>query len=116
VIAAALLLIGIVPILRALTLSQASSRIIEHKSRSLTLAQARLDGIRAQCIDAFDDNYTQGSRRVIGSYYDTVDDDRGDPLKTISVSVGYDDDENQGLGSDEVLITLTTAIARRSDD
>jgi Tfp pilus assembly protein PilV len=116
VIATALLLVGLIPILRALTLSQASGRMIEHKSRSLTLAQARLDEIRAQCIDAFDDNYTQESRRVIGSYYDTIDDDRGDPLKTITVSVGYDDDENQRLGSDEVLITLSTAIAKRSYD
>ncbi len=115
VVATALLLISIVPILRALTVSQASSRVIEQKSRSLTLAQAGLDEIRAQCIHDFPP-HSQGSRRVIDSYYDmvtAVDDASNPDLEIVTVSVGYDDNENGQLGSDEVLVTLTSAVARR---
>ena len=61
IIASALLIIAIVPILKALTSAHVTSTIIEHRTRSLTLAQARLDEIRARSIYDYSSNYIETS-------------------------------------------------------
>jgi Tfp pilus assembly protein PilV len=116
VIASALLAAAIVPILKCLTVAHASAIKIEHKSRSLLLAQAKLDQIRARSIY----NYTNGgasfaedSNSLDGSYLCNVTDNSGDPLKTITVSVGFNLNGDTSLSPDEVNITLATLIARR---
>ncbi len=119
VIASALLIVAMVPILKSLTIAQASSIKIDYKTRSLILAQAKLDEIKARSIY----NYTNGgdsfgqSNTPLGiSYLCNVTDDSVDPLKTISVSVGYDTNGNSILNGDEVQVTLTTLLARRWSD
>jgi len=116
VIASALLIVAMVPILKCLTIAHASATKIEHKTRSLILAQAKLDQIRARSIY----NYTNGgasfaenSTSLDGSYLCNVTDNSSDPLKTITVLVGFDSDGDDGLSPDEVNITLATLIARR---
>jgi Tfp pilus assembly protein PilV len=115
VVASALLLVSIVPILHALTSAQATARRIEWKTRSLTLAQSRLDEIRAQANADFDQWFNQTSVVLDGAYRCTVVDSYIwlSGIRTITVSVGFDSNGNGTLASDEILVTLTTQIARR---
>ena len=119
VIASALLIVAMVPILRSLTIAHISSIKIEHKTRSLILAQAKLDEIKALSIYNYtndDASFAESNTPLDGSYLCNVTDDSGDPLKTISVSVGYDINGDSNLGGDEVQVTLTTLLTRRWTD
>jgi Tfp pilus assembly protein PilV len=117
VIASALLIVALVPILKGLTVAHASTTKIEHKTRSLILAQAKLDEIKARSIYDYTNggaSFAENNTSLGGSYLCKVTDDSGDPLKTISVSAGYDTNGNNKLDEDEV--TLTTLLARRWSD
>ena len=116
VVASALLIVAIGPILKALTSAHLSTTIIEHKTRSLTLAQAKLDEIKARSIYSYSSSFTENDTSLDGSYLCNVTDDSGDPLKTITVSVGYDHNGDLTLAADEIKITLTTLLARRWTD
>jgi len=119
VIASTLLIVALVPILKSLTIAQATSTKIEHKTRSLILAQAKLDEIKARSIYDYTnggDSFAESNTHLGGSYRCNVTDNSGDPLKTVSVSVGYDTDGDNTLSSGEVQVTLTTLLARRWSD
>ena len=113
VVASALMLFSIVPILHALTSSQATARLIERKTRCLTLAQAKLDEIRTQAGADFDESFGQTSAAMDGAYLCTVADEALTNIRTVAVSVGYDDNGDAALASGEILVTLKTQIARR---
>jgi len=116
IVASALLIIAMVPILRAMTSAHVSSTSIEYKTRSLTLAQAKLDEIKARSIYDYTkggSSFAESNTSVDGSYRCNVTDDSGDPLKTIAVSVGYDLNGDITLAADEIEVTLTTYLARR---
>jgi hypothetical protein len=113
IVAAGLLLVAIVPILRALTTAQATSTIIEQRTRSLALAQGKLDEIRARCIYHYEDSFDEDSASLDGHYLCTVADDEDESLRLISVSAGYDENEDGNLSDHEVAVTVTTYIARR---
>ncbi|MGA1979395.1 MAG: hypothetical protein ABSG99_02360 [Sedimentisphaerales bacterium] len=113
VIASALLAAAMVPILKCLTVAHASAIRIEHKSRSLLLAQAKLDQIRARSIYNYTNSgnplgFAESGTPLDGLYLCNVTDNKDDFLKTITVSVGYN------LDGDTV--TLATLIARRWTD
>jgi len=119
VVASALLIIAISPILQALTSAHLGTSTIEHKTRSLTLAQAKLDEIKARSIYDYTNGgatFAESNTSLDGSYLCNVTDDSGDPLKTIAVSVGYDYDGNSTLATGEIKVTLTTLLARRWTD
>ena len=114
VVASVLLVIAVVPILKGLTTAHLSTGIIERKTRSLTLAQARLDKIKARSIYHYTDTFTENDLPLDGSYLcDVADVSAGPNLRTITVSVGYDLNGDNTLASDEILVTLSTLIARR---
>ena len=113
VVASALLLVSVVPILHALTTAQATARRIEWKTRSLTLAQSKLDEIRAQAAAEFDQSFSQSSQTLDGAYRCTVADAGQDTIRTVTVSVGVDANGDGTLASSEILVTLMTKIARR---
>jgi len=113
IVASALLLVAIVPILKSLTTAQATSRIVEWRTRSLMLAQGRLDEIRARAIHYYDQSFDASSVSLDGSYLGKVEDDEGTNLRCISVSVGFDRDGDGSLDEEEVEVTLTTQMARR---
>jgi type II secretory pathway pseudopilin PulG len=116
VVASLLLAVAIVPILKALTSAHVSSALIERRTRSLILAQAKLDQIRARSIYNYGASFAEDSNSLDGSYLCKVTDNLGDPLKTITVSVGFDLDDDDSLDADEINITLATLIARRWPD
>jgi Tfp pilus assembly protein PilV len=119
VVASSLLIVAIVPILKALTIAHVSTTSIEYKTRSLTLAQAKLDEIKARSIYNYTNDgasFAENNTSLDGSYLCNVADDSADPLKTITVSVGYDEDEDNTLAAGEIEVTLTTLLARRWTD
>jgi type II secretory pathway pseudopilin PulG len=114
VVASALLIIAIVPILKALTGAHVTSTIIERKTRSLTLVQAKLDEIRARSIYNYSSNFVETSTSLDGPYLcSVVDTTVSSNLRTIEISVGYDLNNNNELEADEVEVTLATLVARR---
>ena len=119
VVASTLLIIAIVPILKALTIAHVSTTSIEYKTCSLTLAQAKLDEIKARSIYNYTNDgasFAESNTSLDGPYLCNVVDDSGNPLKTITVSVGYDLNGDNTLAADEIKVTLTTLLARRWTD
>ena len=116
VVASALLLIGIVPLLKALATTHAMDRAIERKSWSLMLAQRELERIRAHCLYHYDENFSPSSFLVQDGYLCTVTDDRDPALRTVTVLVGLDLNADGLLSEDEVEVCLSTRVARRSCD
>lgn len=114
VVASALLIVAMVPILKALTSAHVSTRKIERKSRSLILAQAKLDDIRARSIYHYSDSFTESDTSLDGSYLCNVDDSAvNGNLRKITVSVGFDNDGNSQLADGEIEITLASYCANR---
>ena len=114
VVASTLLIIVMVPILKALTNAYLSNSVIEYKTHSLALAQAKLEEIKASSIYNYADNFRENNSSLGGSYLcDVTDNSVNSYLRTITVSVGFDSSGNGNLGADEVKVTLATRIAKR---
>lgn len=113
VVASVLLAVSILPLLKALTMSQIADRAIERKSVSLMLARQELERIRAWCLYHYDEDYRVSAAAIREEYLCTVADD-GDPvLRTVTVSVGLDGDADGLLSPAEVEVSLCTCLARR---
>jgi len=114
VIASSLLVIAIIPILKALTSAQVTSAIIERKTNSLTLAQAELDEIKARSVYDYLSTFAETNSSLEGSYlYNVADSSVNANLRQITVSVGEDLNGNNTLEADEIEISLATLIAQR---
>jgi len=114
IVASTLLAIAIVPILKALTTAHLNTAIIERRTRSLMLAEAKLDEIRARAIYNYGDIFAEADSSLDGSYLGSVEDvSAGSDLRKITVSVGYDLNGNNNLETDEIEVTLATLVARR---
>lgn len=114
VIATSLLIIAIVPILKALTSAHVTSSIIERKTNSLIFAQAKLDEIKARSIYNYGESFAQINTSLEGLYLCNVEDTSVNAnLRQIKVSVGNDLNSNNTLDINEIEVALTTLIARR---
>jgi Tfp pilus assembly protein PilV len=114
VIASAILIIGIVPVLKGLTSANLGTTIIEQKSRSLILAQAKLDEIKARSVYHYSQSYSQSNMLIESSYLCNITDTTvSSNLRKIIVQVGFDYNNNDVLDSDEIDISLATYIAKR---
>jgi len=112
VVAAALLLVCVVPLLKALTLARIQDRAIEHRSWSLMLAQRELEWVRARCLRDYDACYRAGSQALGEGYLGTVADEQERDLRTVTVSVGWDRNGDGVLAAGEVEVNLTARLAR----
>jgi prepilin-type N-terminal cleavage/methylation domain-containing protein len=107
VVAAALLLIAIVPILQALTQANLNSRIIEIRTQSLCYAQAKLNQIKARSI--YDFNDISESNSLGNSYFCNVSQTTvSSNLKVVTIEVSY-----RTPTSSEVEVTLQSQVAKR---
>jgi len=114
IVASTLLAIAVIPILKALTTAHLNTAIIERRTRSLMLAEAKLDEIKARSIYNYGDTFAEADSWLDGSYLGSVEDvSAGSNLRKITVSVGYDLNANSNLEADEIEVTLSTLIARR---
>ena len=116
VVASSLLIIAIVPILKAMTSAHVSSTRIERKTRCLTFAQTKLNEIKVRSIYSYSTSFAENDTSLDSSYLCDVTDDMGESLRTITVSVGYDLNEDNTLTTSEIAVTLSTLIARRWTD
>ena len=112
IVASALLVLSVVPLLKALTVAQAQDRALERKSWSLMLAQRELEYLRARCIRHYEACYRVESRALGEEYLCTVTDDGHPRLRTVTVSVGLDQNGNGILSEDEVEVCLSTRLAK----
>jgi len=113
VVGSALLVLAVVPLLRALTVAQSTGAAIEHKTQCLILAQAKLEEVRAGAIHHYESSFSQASQALKGSYLCTVTDDEDPALRLVTVSVGYDANADGQLVEAEVEVSLSTYLARR---
>jgi Tfp pilus assembly protein PilV len=113
IVASGLLIIGVVPILKALTTAQVTSRLVDQKTHCLTLAQAKMNEIAARSIGNFETSYAETGTSLDGNYLGNVTDNGHASLKTISVAVGHDHDGNGSITGREIMVTLTTLMAKR---
>ncbi|MCH7556604.1 MAG: prepilin-type N-terminal cleavage/methylation domain-containing protein [Planctomycetes bacterium] len=88
---------------------------IERKTRSNLLAEAEMEKIKNTLSKSFETDFTAWSSDLGNSYLVTrTSTDVSETLKRIGVSVGYDDDKNGSLGTDEIMIDLVTQYAKRN--
>ena len=114
VVASAILLIAMVPILKALTYANMNTVSIENKTTSLVLAQYKLDEVKARAIYNYTSSFAESNTALDGQYLCNVDDTAVNAdLRTITVSVGFDHDTDTNLDSDEIEVTLATLVAKR---
>lgn len=114
VMASALLVVAIVPILKALTSVHFNSSIIERRTRSLMLAQGKLDEVRSRAMYQYSESFAETDSAIDGSYLcNVVDSAVSADLRQITVSVGDDLSGNSVLDAGEVEVTLATLVARR---
>ncbi|MBN2019690.1 MAG: hypothetical protein JW749_05640 [Sedimentisphaerales bacterium] len=112
--ASVLLVVGVVPILKALTKAHMFSTMVERKTQGLVLAQGKLDEIKARSIYGFGSagEFSETDLSLGNSYLCNVaDSEVSADLRTITVEVGYDDDGDGSL--EDVDVILTTYISRR---
>jgi len=112
-VASGLLLFAVVPILKALTIAQATGTTVERRTRSLVLAQGKLDEVRARSVYHYDESFDEASTVLGDAYLCRVSDDEHATRRRVSVSVGYDRNGDASLADAEVEVTLTTYVARR---
>ncbi len=114
VVASTLLVVAIVPILKGLASAHTISAIVERKTKSLTLAQGKLDELKARSVYNYASSFDTSSEQLETKYFcDVTDTSTGPNLRKVKVEVGYDADSDSGLDSDEVDISLVTNIAKR---
>jgi len=114
VMASAVLVIAMVPILKALTTAYVSGAVIKQKSVGLMFAECKLNEIRIRAIYNYGSTFTASDTSLGNSYYYRVQDTaNGADLRTITVSTGYDFNGNGSLSADEIRVVLSTLIARR---
>ena len=112
--ATSLLIVAMVPILKALTSVHFNASAIEYKTKSLNFALAKLDDIKAKSIYSYAESYTENNTPLGNEYIcRVIDAAAGTNLKEITVSVGYDGNGNGLLVSSEIIVTLDTMIAKR---
>lgn len=114
IVASALLISAMIPILRGLTGAHLNSSRIAKRSHSLTLAQTKLDDIRARTIYDYLASYTEVNTVLDGAYLcDVADTALTADLRRIAVEVGFDENGNGVLDANEVQVLLDTLVARR---
>ena len=112
--ASMLLTIAMVPILKGLTSAHTMDVKIERRMRSLTLAEAKLEDIKARSIYNYSTDFNDSSSSLEGLYLCKVTDTAvSADLREILLSVGYDDNSDDQLGGKEVQVTLKTLLANR---
>ncbi len=113
VVASGLLLISIVPLLKAMTTAHGMDRVVDRKSWSLLLAQQELERVRARSIYHYDESLAVTSHPLGEGFLCTITDNRHETLRTVTVAVGLDRNGDGSLAPSEVEVNLRTALARR---
>jgi type II secretory pathway pseudopilin PulG len=113
-VASLLLASSLAPVLIALTRAQSLATTLEQKEQCLVLARQKIDDIRARAVYNYTTSFGSSSVQLSGYYYGKITDSTvSSNLRQITVSVGFDTNNNKTLDSSEILVTLTTMVAKR---
>jgi len=114
VVASSIMAFAMVPILKGLTNAHVTANVIEHKTKSLSYAQLKLEEVKARSIMNYDSSLSQSNISLGERYFCNITDtSAGADLRNINVSTGFDEDGDSVLDSDEIKIALETSLARR---
>jgi Tfp pilus assembly protein PilV len=111
-VSALILSVAMVPIVQAMGRVHFFSARLEKVSRSQVLAQNQLEELRARAVSDFSGTWSVSNQALGGGYLGTISAEPDALLRTVSVSVGYDENGNGVLEGDEVLAVLRSRIAR----
>ena len=116
VLASILILAGVItPFILYAADNLAMSMEIERRVKSTLLAEVEMEKIKNILRKSFETDFTSWPSSLGDSYLASrTSMDVSLTLKIIGVSVGYDADKNGSLGTDEIMVTLTTQYAKRS--
>ncbi|HSV99348.1 MAG TPA: hypothetical protein VLI39_04190 [Sedimentisphaerales bacterium] len=113
VVASTLLLVAIVPLLKVLTAAHVMDRVIDRKSWSLLLAQQELERLRVRSLYHYDESFECVSQALGDGFLCTVTDNAHPSLRTVTIAVGLDRNNDGSLAAGEVEVSVSTALARR---
>ena len=116
VLASVIILAGtIVTIIMYAADGLAANLNLERRLKSALLAEREMEKIKNTLRNSFDTDFTTWPGSLGDNYLaDRTATDVSSTLKIIEVSVGYDDDDDGSLGTDEIMVTVTTQNAERS--
>jgi Tfp pilus assembly protein PilV len=116
VLASILILAGVItPFILYAADNLAMSMEIERRVKSTLLAEGEIEKIKNILRKSFETDFTSWPSSLGDSYLASrTSTDVSSTLKIIGVSVGYDADKNGSLGTDEIMVALTTQYAKRS--
>ncbi|MEN6386780.1 MAG: prepilin-type N-terminal cleavage/methylation domain-containing protein [Phycisphaerales bacterium] len=114
IVASTLLLLALVPILKAMAQINANTVLIERRTKSLSLAKMKINELQAKSIYNFNDVISENNQSLDDSYLCNISSQTiNTNLKAITVSVGMDKNQNGSLAANEIEISLKTQLARR---
>jgi Tfp pilus assembly protein PilV len=116
VLASILILTGVItPFILYAADNLTMSLEIERRVKSTLLAEGEIEKIKNILRKSFETDFTSWPSSLGDSYLASrTSTDVSSTLKIIGVSVGYDADKNGSLGTDEIMVTVTTQYANRS--
>lgn len=116
VLASVLILGGtIVTIIKYSADGLAASLEIERITKSTILAEGEMEKIQNALRKSYDTDFTSWASALGGNFLaNRTATDLSSTLKIIEVSVGYDADGDGTLGTDEIMVTVTTQNVRRN--
>ena len=116
VLASVLILAGVItPFILYAADHLAMGMEIERRVKSTMLAEGEMEKIKNVLRKSFETDFTAWSNNLGDNFLTSrTSTDVSSTLKIIEISVGYDADGNGSLGTDEIMVTLTTQYAKRS--
>ena len=116
VLAAVLILaVVIVPVLKYQADCLTTSRQMEQQITSALLAEAQMEKIKAALYGAFETDVTAWPGELAENYLvQRQVTQQSETLKVVEISVGYDGNSDETLGTEEILISLASKIVARN--
>jgi Tfp pilus assembly protein PilV len=112
-VATLILSLAMVPILQAMTNTHRYSQMLEKKTQCLILAQNAIEELRARAIEDFASSWSVSSQSAGGGYLVSIAAGSESDIRTVSVTAGFDENQNLSLDSGEILVCLRTLIANQ---
>lgn len=115
-VATLILSLAMVPILRAMGSVHLFSAKMEKNSRCLILAQNQMEELKARAASDYASCRSVSNKDLGEGYLCSIAADGDSLFRIVSVSVGYDENQNGLLDTEEVLLTLRTGIANLQEE
>jgi len=115
-VATLILSLAMVPILRAMGSVHLFSAKMEKNSRCLILAQNQMEEIKARTASDYASCRSVSNKDLGEGYLCSISADGDSSFRIVSVSVGYDENQNGLLDTEEILLTLRTGMANLQEE